>query len=89
MASPDLPIWVWNLIIAIQRHEELHGRTDTCLGGVLFAVPDEIRSQAEAIGTYIQKAHGNELADKAAKTWDDLMAAFFPKPADESGEAAD
>jgi hypothetical protein len=31
MASPvpDLPLWAWNLIIAMQRHEELHGKEDT------------------------------------------------------------
>ncbi len=83
MASPDLPIWAWNLIIAIEQHEDQHRSNDTCLKGVLAAVPAEIRSQAEAISAYIRKAHGNEIADKAARTWDDLMADFFPQTPDQ------
>lgn len=79
MASPvpDLPLWAWNLIIAMQRHEELHGSTDTCLNGVLHAVPADVRQQAEAISRYIQAASGNHIADQAAKKWGDLMDAFF------------
>jgi hypothetical protein len=79
MASPvpDLPLWAWNLIIAMQRHEDLHGSSDTCLNGVLHAVPTEVRHQAEAISRYIQKASGNQVADNAAKKWGDLMDAFF------------
>lgn len=78
MASPDLPIWAWNLIIAVQGHEDQHASSDQCLKGVLAAVPAEVRSQAEAIAVYVRQARGNELADKAAKTWDELMASFFP-----------
>lgn len=87
MASTDLPIWAWNLIIAIQQHEELHGREDTCLKGVLAAVPPEIRAQAEAICTYVKKAQGNEIADKAAKAWDSIMASFFERSATPDDEA--
>lgn len=80
MASPvaDLPLWAWNLIIAVQGHEEQHGSSDHCLKGVLAAVPPEVGSQAEAIAAYVQQARGDEIADKAAKTWGDLMTAFFP-----------
>jgi hypothetical protein len=74
---PDLPLWAWNLIIAMQRHEELHGSSDRCLNGVLAAVPADVRQQAEAISRYIQAASGNQLADNAAKKWGDLMDAFF------------
>ncbi|WP_282083994.1 hypothetical protein [Streptomyces tendae] len=87
MASPvpDLPLWAWNLIIAIQQHEELHGRQDTCLNGVLHAVPPEVRQQAEAISGYVKKASGQQVADKAAKTWGELMDAFFGTPKAETG----
>ena len=78
MASPvpDLPLWAWNLIIAMQRHEELHGKEDTCLDGVLAAVPAEVRQQAEAISGYIQKASGHQLADQAVQTWDQVIGRF-------------
>ncbi|WP_394436276.1 hypothetical protein [Streptomyces sp. SGAir0957] len=61
---PDLPLWAWNLIIAMQRHEELHGKEDTCLGGVLSAVPADVRSQAEAISVYVQKASSSEFGKR-------------------------
>ncbi|NED75387.1 hypothetical protein G3I51_24295 [Streptomyces sp. SID9944] len=82
MASPvpDLPLWAWNLIIAMQQHEDLHGSNDTCLNGVLHAVPPEVRQQAEAISDYVRKASGQQIADRAAKTWGDLMDAFFGTP---------
>ncbi|MEU5900567.1 hypothetical protein [Streptomyces venezuelae] len=64
MAVPALPLWGWNLIIAIQRHEELHGKEDTCLNGVLNAVPADVRLQAAAIGAYVQKARNDELGKR-------------------------
>lgn len=90
MASPvpDLPLWAWNLIIAMQQHEELHGREDTCLKGVLHAVPPEVLQQAEAISGYVKKASGQQIADKAAKTWGGIMDAFFGAPKDEAGPEA-
>lgn len=81
MAStvPDLPLWAWNLIIAVQGHEDQHASSDRCLKGVLAAVPTDVQHQAEAISAYIRQAQGNEIADKAASRWDEIMAAFFPK----------
>ncbi|MEH0417811.1 hypothetical protein [Streptomyces sp. B21-083] len=89
MASPvpDLPLWAWNLVIAMQRHEELHGKSDGCLSGVLNAVPPEVRDQAAAISGYIQKASGHQLADQAEQTFSKIMGAFFGKPAEEPQEA--
>lgn len=90
MASPDLPIWAWNLIIAVQGHEEQHANGDRCLKGVLAAIPADVQNQAEAIAAYIRQARGKEIADKAAQTWDDLIAGFFgsARPArDERAEA--
>jgi hypothetical protein len=89
MASlvPDLPLWGWNLIIAMQRHEELHGKDDACLGGVLAAVPAEVRQQAEAISGYIQKASGHQLADQATKNFEKIMGGFFSAPAQQDQEA--
>lgn len=75
MASPpDLPLWAWNLIIAVQGHEDQHASSDQCLKGVLNAIPTDVQQQADAIAAYVRQARGNELADKAAKTWGDLMA---------------
>jgi hypothetical protein len=84
MASlvPDLPLWAWNLVIAMQRHEELHGSADTCLSGVINAVPAEVRTQAEAISSYVQKASGHQVADQATATFGELIGSFF----DGSGE---
>jgi hypothetical protein len=81
MAStvPDLPLWGWNLIIAMQRHEELHGSQDTCLKGVLNAVPADVRQHAEAISDYVQKASGHKVADNAIKTYGELIGSFFDK----------
>jgi hypothetical protein len=80
MASPDLPLWAWNLIIAVQGHEDQHASSDQCLKSVLNAIPAEVRSQAEAIGAYVRQARGNDIADKAASQWGEIMASFFPKP---------
>lgn len=78
MVSPVLPNWAWNLIIAVQGHEEQHASSDQCLKGVLNAIPADVRSQAEAISVYVTQARGNDIADKASKSWGDLMAAFQP-----------
>lgn len=83
MASPDLPIWAWNLIIAVQGHEDQHASSDQCLKAVLNAIPADVRSQAEAIAAYVQQARGNELADKAAKAWGYLMESLSPNLRDE------
>lgn len=82
-SNPDLPLWGWNLIIAIQRHEDLHGSADTCLKGVLNAVPVDVRQQADAISNYIQKASGHQIADRAAQNFNDIMNGFFDKPSSE------
>jgi hypothetical protein len=91
MASPvpDLPLWAWNLIIAIQRHEEVHGKSDTCLTGVLNAVPDDVRAQAEAISSYVQKASGNEFGKRISDGLSDLVDSLGnlqPVPPDRGGE---
>lgn len=84
MASiPDLPLWGWNLIIAMQRHEDLHGSQDTCLKGVLNAVPADVRQQADAISSYIQKASGHCIADNAAEEFGKIMDGFFGKPSEQ------
>ncbi|MFI9618139.1 hypothetical protein ACIG8S_04390 [[Kitasatospora] papulosa] len=79
MASPvpDLPLWVWNLIIAMQHHEDLHAKSDPCLNGVLNNVPADIRNQAAAISSYVQKASGNQLADRSLKTFGEILDSFF------------
>ncbi|MFC8986029.1 hypothetical protein [Streptomyces sp. NPDC057115] len=61
----------------MQRHEELHGTSDTCLNGVLNAVPADVRAQAEAISGYIQKASGHQLADRVAQNFEKVMGDFF------------
>jgi hypothetical protein len=83
MTCPDLPNWAWNLIIAVQGHEEQHASSDQCLKGVLNAIPTDVRGQAEAISVYVTQARGNDIADKATKSWGDLMTAFRPAPHEE------
>lgn len=87
MASPELPLWAWNLIIAVQGHEDQHASSDQCLKGVLNAIPADIQQQAEAINAYIRQAQGHEIADKAAKTWDGIMASFFGQAAANDAQA--
>ncbi|MEU9611890.1 hypothetical protein AB0D56_10095 [Streptomyces sp. NPDC048209] len=79
MASPvpDLPFWAWNLVIAMQHHEDLHAKSDPCLNGVLDNVPADVRNQAAAISAYVQKASGHHLADKVTKTFSDVLDSFF------------
>lgn len=77
--TPDLPLWAWNLIIAIQAYEDQHSGTHTCLQQVLTAVPEDVRHQAEGISSYVRKANGDELADKVAKRWDVIFGSFFTK----------
>ncbi|MFD5221360.1 hypothetical protein ACFWMH_27345 [Streptomyces tendae] len=60
----------------MQQHEELHDKEDTCLNGVLAAVPADVLVQAQAISGYIQKASGSQLADQAAKNWDATVERF-------------
>ncbi|WP_406224987.1 hypothetical protein [Streptomyces anulatus] len=71
--TPDLPLWAWNLIIAIQSYEDQHSSTHTCLQQVLTAVPADVRHQAEGISSYVRKASGDELAEKVQSTWDNLF----------------
>ncbi|MFI2354677.1 hypothetical protein ACH5AG_08320 [Streptomyces anulatus] len=71
--TPDLPLWAWNLIIAIQSYEDQHSSTHTCLQQVLTAVPADVRHQAEGISSYVRKASGDELAEKVQSRWDNLF----------------
>ena len=86
MASPvpDLPLWAWNLVIAMQHHEDLHAKSDPCLNGVLNNVPADVRNQAAAISSYVQKASGNQLADRSLKTFGEILDSFFGSEADEA-----
>ncbi|WP_405548748.1 hypothetical protein [Streptomyces microflavus] len=82
--TPDLPLWAWNLIIAMQHHEDLHAKSDPCLNGVLDNVPEDVRNQAAAISAYVQKASGHHLADKVTKTFGDVLDSFFGPSGNES-----
>ncbi|MFD7891268.1 hypothetical protein ACFV3O_23065 [Streptomyces albidoflavus] len=48
MAAPDLPRWVWGLVLALQKYEDEHDKDDPCLGKALTAVPPDVREQAAA-----------------------------------------
>ncbi|WP_159107499.1 hypothetical protein [Streptomyces rubrogriseus] len=72
----------------MQQHEELHGREDTCLKGVLHAVPPEVLQQAEAISGYVKKASGQQIADNAMEKWGGIMDAFFGAQKAEAGPEA-
>lgn len=84
MAADDVPKWVWDLVIAVQRHEAVHGKQDPCLKGVLAAVPQGIRTQAEGIAAYVQQAHGSEMAEKAMATWNSILGSLFGPPHEEA-----
>ncbi|MEU2403415.1 hypothetical protein ABZ609_03680 [Streptomyces rubiginosohelvolus] len=84
--TPDLPLWAWNLIIAIQTYEDQHSSTHTCLQQVLTAVPEDVRHQAEGISSYVRKASGDELAAKVTKRWDDIFGSFFATGGTKSAE---
>lgn len=54
MAATNLPKWVWDLVIALQQHEDEHAKGDTCLDVALTAIPEGVRHQAESISAYIR-----------------------------------
>ncbi|MEU1434050.1 hypothetical protein ABZ438_08115 [Streptomyces sp. NPDC005786] len=83
---PDLPLWAWNLVIAMQHHEDLHAKSDPCLNGVLNNVPADVRNQAAAISAYVQKASGHHLADKVTKSLSDILDSFFGDKTGQSQE---
>ncbi|WP_435246353.1 hypothetical protein [Streptomyces sp. NRRL F-5630] len=55
MPTTELPRWVWDLVIAVQRHEEEHAKDAACLKPVLAAVPADVRDKATAIAQYVQQ----------------------------------
>lgn len=76
--NTDLPKWVWDLVIAIQRHEDEHRSQDACLKGVMAAVPRDVRDQADAIAAYVQRAQTDAIAEKAMEMWTSMANSFFP-----------
>lgn len=83
---PDLPLWAWNLVIAMQHHEDVHAKDGRCLEGVLNNVPTEVRTQATAISAYVQKASGHQLADQTTNTFGTVLDSFFGSQEEPSQE---
>jgi hypothetical protein len=44
-----LPIWVYEVIAAIDKHEDEHAKEDACLGGVLGLIPPQQLDRARAV----------------------------------------
>lgn len=64
MTTP-LPNWVIDLVNAVATYEDEHGHPDdghACLGQTLACVPDEVRSQARAVRTYVAQQRQAALA---------------------------
>jgi hypothetical protein len=51
-----LPKWVYDLVIALQQHEDEHGEGTTCLAPVLAHVPADVSRDADAIRRYASMA---------------------------------
>lgn len=47
-----LPVWVIDLVIAIEKHEDEHAKDGSCLDHMLALVPADVRQQAETIHAY-------------------------------------
>lgn len=82
MTAPDLPPWAWNLVIALQQHEDEHDKDAPCLNSVLSAVPSDVRDQATVIRRYVQQArqsHAEEvIAARIERMWGDLGDVLRP-----------
>ncbi|MFJ4418272.1 hypothetical protein [Streptomyces sp. NPDC088925] len=74
MTAPDLPRWVWDLVIAVQRHEEEHARDGACLKPVLAAVPADVRDKATAIAQYVQQARRADAREPRLRHPEDVMS---------------
>lgn len=64
MTTP-LPNWVIDLVGDLETHEFEHGHPDDghiCLRQTLARVPDDVRSQARAVRTYVAQQRQAELA---------------------------
>lgn len=51
-----LPKWVYDLVIALQTHEDEHGKETACLAPVLALVPAGVGHEADAIRRYTAMA---------------------------------
>lgn len=47
-----LPLFVYDLIAAVEKYEEEHGDRSTCLHTALYRVPERQRDMARAIAAY-------------------------------------
>lgn len=78
MAAAELPKWIWDLVIAIEIHEDTHPKENGCLSQVLSRVPSEVRAQASVIQSYVAQAQSSELTEKIQRNWGDLMDSLIP-----------
>ncbi|KUL59668.1 hypothetical protein ADL32_19050 [Streptomyces albidoflavus] len=80
--APELPPWVWDLVIALQRYEDEHDKDAPCLNSVLAAVPFDVRDQATVIRRYVQQAqqsHAEEVvAARIERMWGDIGDVLRP-----------
>lgn len=67
------PKWLWDLIIAMEKHENEHASGAACLGPVLALIPGETRAQAAAIESYARAATEDALMVRIAAGWNGDM----------------
>jgi hypothetical protein len=46
------PPWLYDLVTAVEDHEDVHAKGWACFGAVLAAVPLDTRREARAIAAY-------------------------------------
>lgn len=80
MAKTELPKWVWDIVIALQRHEDEHDAADRCYTNVLRAVPRDVRDQAAAIGSYAAQVSSETQLARATAALSSLLDPIEPAP---------
>jgi protein involved in temperature-dependent protein secretion len=79
MATSDLPKWVWDLVIALQKHEDEHGDEANCHAPVLGLIPKDIGHQADAIRRYADMARTDTVMKQAKEQWSGLADSLTAK----------
>lgn len=80
--SAAIPKWVYDLVIALQQHEDVHGEKASCLAPVLKLVPAEVGRDAEAIRRYAEMATGDAVMTQARGQWTGLADMLAPQRED-------
>lgn len=52
MASNPQPPWLYDLVTAVENHEDTHAKGAPCFDALLAAVPSQVRLEAKATAVY-------------------------------------